>query len=357
MTPMQNAYMENLYLGKGFFDDVHGKHLTKDIAIDTGRLELEFFRKMEVYTKVPRSQVAGAKVITTKWIDTDKGDADTPNYRARLVGREITTDERRDLFAATPPLESLRYIVCKCASNQVGSGRFCILSSDIKRTYFYAKAVSLVFIEVPVEDRGPNDDGMVARLSLSIYGTMDAAQNLQKENMGMVSIGFKVGRFSPCNFYHPRLNITCTVHGDDFTSCGPESAIEWFEGKMPAKYESKRSILGPDSKREKIIRVLNRVLSWSSDGITYGPDQRHADIVVEEIGLKAAKLVSTPSSSTDDVDKMLADVGSSLAAAEATMYRALAARLNCLAMDRPDIQFATKEAARHMAAPTLAIGY
>ena len=125
--------MEHLYSGKEFFADVHGKWLDKNRAIEARRLELEFFRKMGVYTKVPRSMAGESKVITTRWIDTDKGDAENPNYRARLVGREIKTDERPDLFAATPPLESLRYIVSKCASNQVGSQRYCILSSDIKR--------------------------------------------------------------------------------------------------------------------------------------------------------------------------------------------------------------------------------
>ena len=37
--------------------------------------------------------------------------------------------------------------------------------------------------------------------------------------------------------------------------------------------------------------------------------------------------------------------------AEATKFRAVVARLNYLAMDRPDIQYATKEAAKRMANP------
>ena len=132
---------------------------------------------MGVYTKVPRSHAGGSKIITTKWIDTDTGDAGNPNYRARLVGREIKTDDRPDLFAATPPLESLRYIVSKCASNRAGSKRYCILSSDIKRAYFYAKVVRPVFIEIPVEDRKPGDDNLVGKFNFSLYGTRDAAQN------------------------------------------------------------------------------------------------------------------------------------------------------------------------------------
>ena len=58
---------------------------------------------------------------------------------------------------------------------------------------------------------------MVGMLNLSLYGTKDAAQNLQNEYTSfMIGLGFKVGKASPCNVYHSRLNTTCTVHGDDF---------------------------------------------------------------------------------------------------------------------------------------------
>ena len=57
---------------------------------------------MGVYTKVPREEARqlGAKVITTKWVDTNKGSDSEPNYRSRLVGRELNLSDRPDLFAA-----------------------------------------------------------------------------------------------------------------------------------------------------------------------------------------------------------------------------------------------------------------
>ena len=59
-------------------------------------LESQFFRKLGVYTKVPRDHARrdGCKVITTKWIDVNKGDEATPNVRSRLVGRELKLDYR-----------------------------------------------------------------------------------------------------------------------------------------------------------------------------------------------------------------------------------------------------------------------
>ena len=103
-----------------------------------------------------------------------------------------------------------------------------------------------------------------------------------------------VGKASPCNLYHSRLDIACTVHGDDFTSCGLEAVIKGFTANLAGKYESKHRIFGPSSKHEKAIRVLNRVLSLSRDGMRHEADQRRADIVVSELGLKDAKPLTSP---------------------------------------------------------------
>ena len=84
------------------------KHLDKDSVIAARKLEINYFKKMGVYKKVPRlrARELSCKVIITKWLDTNKGDDITPNYRSRLVGREIKRANRVDLFAATPPLET-----------------------------------------------------------------------------------------------------------------------------------------------------------------------------------------------------------------------------------------------------------
>ena len=115
----------------------------------------------------------------------------------------------------------------------------------------------------------------------------------------MVYLGFVVGKESQRNFHHPKMDITCIVHGDDFTSCGPEWAIEWFKHKITNKCESKHDVLGPAAKHSRSTRVLNRVVEWTSDGVRYEADQRHADIVVDELGLNDSKPVSTPGSKED----------------------------------------------------------
>ena len=88
----------------------------------------------------------GAKVTTTQRIDTNKKSETETNYRSRLVGRELDLSDRPDLFAATPPLESLRSTASRSASAQHRQRPHRILSIDVSRAYFYAESIRLVFI-------------------------------------------------------------------------------------------------------------------------------------------------------------------------------------------------------------------
>ena len=129
----------------------------------------------------------GCKIISTRWIDTNKGDSENPNYRSRLVGREIKTDSRLDLFSATPPLDVMKFLMSMCAQSQNGKrGPMRLATIDIKRAYFYAPAQRNVYISIPAEDRMPGDENMIGKLNLSLYGTRDAAQNWASEYSGLL---------------------------------------------------------------------------------------------------------------------------------------------------------------------------
>lgn len=53
-------------------------------------------------------------------IDVNNGDVERPNYRSRLVAREVNTHKREDLFAATPPLVALKFSLAMAASGNKG---------------------------------------------------------------------------------------------------------------------------------------------------------------------------------------------------------------------------------------------
>ena len=223
LTPPHEAdgttLIGKLYQDCEFFDDVTGVQLDKALTVQARKEEVNYFKKRGVYTKKRREP--WMQVISTKWLDINKGDTEKANIRSRLVGRELATVKRDDLFAGTPPLESLKAVISKCASRQDGRHPFRLLSVDVKRAYFYAPATRLLFIQIPAEDRQPGDEGYVAQLNVSFYGTRDAAQNWTKTYTDfLVGIGFKVGKGCACNFCHPARDVTLTVHGDDFTAAG-----------------------------------------------------------------------------------------------------------------------------------------
>ena len=354
--------------------------LNKQMAIQARKVEMEYFKKMKVYTKVKRE--GWMTTISTKWIDTNKGDEKEPNLRARLVGCEYKKDKRDDLFAATPPLESLRMILSVCASNQYyqdSKEKFIVMSNDVRRAYFYAPSTRVIYIRIPKEDWEDGDEERVGKLNLSLYGTRDAAMNWTKTYTQLLTdIGFVTGKASPCNFHHPARGIMLTVHGDDFTSTGREVDLQWLDQALRKKFEIKTDFLGPGARHAKQMRVLNRILSWTSDGITYEADQRHAELLVEAMGV--TRPVSTPGSREDAAkagppsassktalkkqersntsvlvfeDGPAEDEGTDelLGPAEASQYRANAARANYLAQDRADVQYAVKEIARRMSRP------
>ena len=108
----EDAEMERwrmMHEGMEFWDDVNDwKPLTWDVA-----------EKM------------GCKVITTKWVDTNKGDTSRPIYRSRLVGREMKYDKRLDLFPATPPLETLKFLCSMSARAHSGPEPYRLAVIDI----------------------------------------------------------------------------------------------------------------------------------------------------------------------------------------------------------------------------------
>ena len=74
-----------------------------------------------------------------------------------------------------------------------------------------------------------------------------------------------------------------------------------------------KGVIGPDDEDEKVMRVLNRVVTWTADGIVNEPDPRHAEIIVNQLQLDKCKRVVTPgekdNSQTKDDEDGDRDVG------------------------------------------------
>ena len=156
-------------------------------VIEARAKEVGYIRDKRVYTKIFRSQASrsGWKVVQTRWIDINKGDDENPNYRSRLVGKEFNPEPMEGLFAGTPPLEAMRYIIHEAATIRSGEeiGTKVIMINDVARAFFEAPAVRNVCVELPKEDKSEADvrHDKVGHLRMSLYGTRDAAMNWQEE--------------------------------------------------------------------------------------------------------------------------------------------------------------------------------
>ena len=177
--------------------------------------------------------------------------------------------------------------------------------------------------------------------------------NWQDEFIGtLVSNGFLKGKASPYKLFHLQTELCVTVHGDDFTSTGATRQFTWFKGLLDKTYECTHQWLGPDSDEELSIRVFNRVICWDKDNITYETDGRHVEVLLHQSQLDAAKAVTSPGT-REEQSTSHETISEDMKPEEASRYRMLVARLDYLASDRPDIQYAVKEASKTMAKPQM----
>ena len=167
----------------------------------------------------------------------------------------------------------------------------------------------------------------------------------------MTGIGFVRGLSSPCLFYHPGKDIRAVVYGDDFTLLGCEEHLNWFKAEIQLTWAIDfKARLGPDANDQKSVRLLNRVVEWTPEGVNIEGDQRHAEIIVNQLGLQGAKPLSSPGERLKPQELSEEDI-EELKPADATVFRAIVARGNYMSIDRSDVRFAVKELARRMAKP------
>ncbi len=77
---------------------------------------------------------------------------------------------------------------------------------------------------------------------------------------------------------------------------GKSGGLDWFRKGIEKTTELKyKERLSRD--REGGVRVLNRVVSATKEGIEYEVDQRHAEIIIRNVGFKIA---ATQSATTEE---------------------------------------------------------
>ena len=181
-----------------------------------------------------------------------------------------------------------------------------------------------------------------------MYGTRDAAQAWQEEyEETLKEFKLNQGLASPCHFSRQQTGTNVLVHGDDFVVLARRGEASVVRKGMEKKYSVEVQMIGPRHDDPKEMKVLNRTVRWTREGISYEADEKHAEKLIKSCGVVEGATAVTPGV----LDTHAKDEGEQASPAEATEYRADAARGNFLGIDRPDIQFAAKEISRSMSDP------
>ena len=112
--------------------------------------DMEFVKERQIYeyTSVKDCLArAGRPPVGTKWMETNNGDDQSPQYRPHLVATEVRRPWSEKWFAATPPLGTLRLLVALAArgSRKTGKAQRTLLL-DVSRALWYPDATREVYV-------------------------------------------------------------------------------------------------------------------------------------------------------------------------------------------------------------------
>ena len=289
-----------------YLDEYTGDVLPKKLVTEAIVEELEYFNSKvwEVTDRSDMLKVSGHIFVRCRWVFCNKGDHENPDVRARLVACEVNQGDKQDCFyASTPPLEAKRILFSRLAQERKRGGKPLRISFiDIRKAYFNGTPKRPIFMTFPKELGLPSDK--VAKLVRCVYGTRDAGaiwEDCYRD--ALESIGFTSGSASPCCFWHKERNLSCVVHGDDFSTLGLDADLDWLEKSLAEHFELKiRGRIGEGLPGDNEMRILNRIVAVHEDCISYEADPRHVDLLSNSLGIVEANSVGTPGTKDPEPD-------------------------------------------------------
>ena len=167
--------------------------VTADMVLAAKRAELAQLKGRNTFEICSRDAADVDKVVGTKWVITNKGTADEPRVKARLVCQEFALDKSLDFFSGTPGLPAVKILLSDVACSPTDK---CLLLLDVTGAFLYGDMRRKVGIRLPAEAGASRDS--IGILKRSLYGLRDAPQ-IWNEHIGstLISLGFASCPTSP----------------------------------------------------------------------------------------------------------------------------------------------------------------
>ena len=155
-----------------------------------------------------------------------------------------------------------------------------LVANDVSRAFSCVIARRTVSVELAAEDRTSDEDS-VGKLDFSMYSARDVAHNWGEEYIDkFLKLGFAQGKAPPCTFHQAPRGLRTYVHGDVLVTVGKDRDPKWSKDGLEKHYALKTQSLGPDAQDEKQVDVLNRNLTWTTQGMSYEADWMTANCLI-----------------------------------------------------------------------------
>ena len=248
----------------------------------------------------------GSPPFKGKWIDHSKGDAANPRYRSRWVAKQFRHMEADEVFAATPPIESLRVMLSDAMPERLEmltwlwltrTRRYvCSLTFQWCVSMFKCDMTSTFILSQ--RRAGKKKDGHLkcAKLRMSMCDTKAAAPNWKLEVRDkLLRNVFCRDASNPDIYVHATRKLRVFIHGDAFVTSGRKSQIKWFRALSDSLYEVKHTMIGPREGVDKQARILHRIVEYREGiGLSFEADPKHCEAIIQERGGSSLKPLASP---------------------------------------------------------------
>ena len=126
-------------------------HMSQKMVIEAKRKDMERFTRMKVNRVVTTESMdrdEEEKIISIKWVITNKGTEEHPVAKARLVAHEFNTgDNRGELFAGTPRFDGHANSDFPSDGRRENGARKSIMLADVKTAFLDGDARRSLYVE------------------------------------------------------------------------------------------------------------------------------------------------------------------------------------------------------------------